>query len=508
MALRHTRRNRLLLYVTILFGLYVGFVSIASRRISSTRPWDEPNEYSPSEVVYEARADNGKHSPDSAMAGRSPGNASTSRSDTFTHGTIAISNSLVNSPGVAQQTERAVAGTSRALATSKEVVGSTRGVLAQSQTSPPSQDATLLETYSVSKLEEYVRNNNEAQTIYNEQRFPISPEDRKAQLVVVIQVHDRYRFLRHTLENLGKARNVESILLVISADYVSSELVSIVQGVLFCQAMLVLSPHTIQLHPSSFPGTDPKDCPARITRDQAVNSGCLNAQHPDMYGHYREAAFSAIKLHWWWKASFVFDKIRALHDHTGWVLMLEEDHLVSPDFVVVIGLLDTLVRKERPYVDVINIGRQKPTGLFPGNGFTEEDWFSVFNNMGFALRKPAWETLRNCSKTFCDYDDYNWDWTFQMTPWLCKQYKWKTLAMVMPRVYHIGTCGIHQKKGQCKPDEESAKVLNIFKTRSTELFPTRLEWSGSTRQRTITPKKPNGGWGDVRDHNLCMSIVS
>ena len=191
MALRHTRRNRLLLYVTILFGLYVGFVSIASRRISSTRPWDEPNEYSPSEVVYEARADNGKHSPDSAMAGRSPGNASTSRSDTFTHGTIAISNSLVNSPGVAQQTERAVAGTSRALATSKEVVGSTRGVLAQSQTSPPSQDATLLETYSVSKLEEYVRNNNEAQTIYNEQRFPISPEDRKAQLVVVIQVRSR-----------------------------------------------------------------------------------------------------------------------------------------------------------------------------------------------------------------------------------------------------------------------------------------------------------------------------
>jgi len=28
---------------------------------------------------------------------------------------------------------------------------------------------------------------------------------------------------------------------------------------------------------------------------------CLNAKMPDKYGHYREAKFSQIKHHWFWK---------------------------------------------------------------------------------------------------------------------------------------------------------------------------------------------------------------
>ena len=30
---------------------------------------------------------------------------------------------------------------------------------------------------------------------------------------------------------------------------------------------------------------------------------CTNAEHPDSYGHYREAKITAIKHHWWWKVS-------------------------------------------------------------------------------------------------------------------------------------------------------------------------------------------------------------
>jgi hypothetical protein len=29
--------------------------------------------------------------------------------------------------------------------------------------------------------------------------------------------------------------------------------------------------------------------------------GCNNAEHPDKYGHYREAKFTMTKHHWWWK---------------------------------------------------------------------------------------------------------------------------------------------------------------------------------------------------------------
>ena len=36
----------------------------------------------------------------------------------------------------------------------------------------------------------------------------------------------------------------------------------------------------------------------------AAEMGCTNAEHPDSYGHYREAIVTAIKHHWWWKVSF------------------------------------------------------------------------------------------------------------------------------------------------------------------------------------------------------------
>ena len=36
---------------------------------------------------------------------------------------------------------------------------------------------------------------------------------------------------------------------------------------------------------------------------RAVELKCLNADMPDKYGHYREAKFSQIKHHWFWKVS-------------------------------------------------------------------------------------------------------------------------------------------------------------------------------------------------------------
>jgi len=37
---------------------------------------------------------------------------------------------------------------------------------------------------------------------------------------------------------------------------------------------------------------------------RAMKLKCLNAETPDKYGHYREAKFSQIKHHWFWKVRF------------------------------------------------------------------------------------------------------------------------------------------------------------------------------------------------------------
>ena len=74
----------------------------------------------------------------------------------------------------------------------------------------------------------------------------------------------------------------------------------------------------MQLYPNEFPGTSPNDCPrdidrvklvlfvcvlsvAMVTLCRAKEQNCANADHPDSYGHYREAPVTAIKHHWWWK---------------------------------------------------------------------------------------------------------------------------------------------------------------------------------------------------------------
>jgi alpha-1,6-mannosyl-glycoprotein beta-1,2-N-acetylglucosaminyltransferase len=50
-------------------------------------------------------------------------------------------------------------------------------------------------------------------------------------------------------------------------------------------------------------------------RDRVLN--CTNAQYPDRFGNYREARLTQIKHHWWWKANYVFDQLRATREHSG-----------------------------------------------------------------------------------------------------------------------------------------------------------------------------------------------
>ena len=40
-----------------------------------------------------------------------------------------------------------------------------------------------------------------------------------------------------------------------------------------------------------------------IDNIRARVKGCLNAEYPDQYGHYREADYTMTKHHWWWKVN-------------------------------------------------------------------------------------------------------------------------------------------------------------------------------------------------------------
>ncbi|XP_037305757.2 alpha-1,6-mannosyl-glycoprotein 2-beta-N-acetylglucosaminyltransferase [Pungitius pungitius] len=347
------------------------------------------------------------------------------------------------------------------------------------------------------------------QTIRNEEKLKAAR--RKDDLVVVVQVHNRPDYLKLLVDSLRKSRGVESILLIFSHDYWSPEINQVVASVDFCQVLQIFFPFSVQLYPHEFPGHDPNDCPRDIPKKDALKLGCINAEYPDSFGHYREAKFSQTKHHWWWKLHFVWDRVRVLEDHRGLVLLLEEDHYVAPDFIHLLRLMSALKGEQFADCDVLSLGSYSHIGYSSkANKVEVKPWKSTEHNMGMALSRETYRKLMACTDTFCTYDDYNWDWSLQHLTVSCLPSYWKVMVSEAPRVFHAGDCGMHHKKTACMPNSQKTKIENVLQSSGNQLFPKnlliakRLPANGAGG---VAPHVKNGGWGDIRDHELCKSYV-
>ncbi|NXE76357.1 MGAT2 acetylglucosaminyltransferase, partial [Cochlearius cochlearius] len=343
------------------------------------------------------------------------------------------------------------------------------------------------------------------QPVRNAGRFPARTA--AADVVLVVQVHDRAEHLRLLLESLRRAAGVENVLLVLSHDLWTEELNRLAARVDFCPVLQVFFPFSIQLYPREFPGHDPRDCPRDVGKAAALRLGCINAEYPDSFGHYREARFSQTKHHWWWKLHFVWERVRALREHTGPVLFLEEDHYLAPDFYHVLKKLWALRERECPECQIISLGTYSPVrGGFAGRADKVEmkTWKSTEHNMGMAFGRDTYQKLIECTDAFCTYDDYNWDWTLQHLGGSCLPKFWKVLVPEIPRIFHTGDCGMHHKKS-CRPSTQSAKIDSLLNSNQQYLFPETMSVRGGYSMAPLSPHVKNGGWGDIRDHELCKS---
>jgi len=344
---------------------------------------------------------------------------------------------------------------------------------------------------------------NQEQHILNSARF----SSRDVQIVIMVQVHSRADALQRLLHSLSNVRGIESALLVISCDMYLEEIMQIIEGVKFCQVLPIFFPFSSQLYPESFPGTDPSDC----SRDTIQRNGCVG--DPDKYGHFREAAFTAIKHHWWWKLNFVFSgKLRGVVPERTRVLLLEEDYLVSPDVLQTLERADAL-RAQAPQVDLISLGTyfrkdaplqsefrswQSTTAYAAVNTFV-----SARSNMGMVVDHAFWSKLHACADTFCTWDDYNWDWTIQALQAACPSMGViHVLQLSSGRVFHAGGCsGVHNSAPACDSGlaiyEQQLEIMKQMEP------PASLTLMPGTRQRAAAAPYINGGWGDGRDRQLC-----
>lgn len=65
-------------------------------------------------------------------------------------------------------------------------------------------------------------------------------------------------------------------------------------------------------------------------------------------------------------------------------------------------------------------------------------WVTSKHNMGMAFNRASWSDIKACAKHFCDYDDYNYDWSLQRLNHQCLKSKLFAIISRGPRVFHIG----------------------------------------------------------------------
>ncbi|KAH8383288.1 hypothetical protein KR009_007721, partial [Drosophila setifemur] len=135
-------------------------------------------------------------------------------------------------------------------------------------------------------------------------------------------------------------------------------------------------------------------------------------------------------------------------------------------------------------------------------------WVSSKHNMGFAFNRTTWNNIRKCARHFCTYDDYNWDWSLQHVSQQCLRRKLHAMIVKGPRVFHIGECGVHHKNKNCESNQVISKVQHVLRIarNSHQLFPRSLTLTVPSLIKKSKLRKGNGGWGDLRDHELCLNM--
>lgn len=367
----------------------------------------------------------------------------------------------------------------------------------------PASATSKFQYDTVFNMKKSVYGSNYRQFIHNADKFSADP-----QLVIVVQVHKRPAYLKLLVDSLEKVLGVHNMLLIFSQDYFSEEIAREIERIDFCRVLQIYFPYSTQLYPAEFPGQDPKDCPRDISKDSAIKMNCNNAEYPDSYGHYRESAFTQAKHHWWWKLHFVWERVRILQGYTGYVLFIEEDNYLLPDFYHVFEGMAALKKKECPDCDMLVLGNHDDATQLEefADKVETSGWLSTRHNIGMAMPREMYYKLMGCNAEFCTYDDYNWDWTLQHLSGSCISKSLKVLAAKTSRVLHTGNCGMHHNQ-DCQPEVARQRIKGLLALSQKFLFPSSLIVNS---QQPVEHKNNmiNGGWGDIRDHALCKTYAN
>lgn len=330
----------------------------------------------------------------------------------------------------------------------------------------------------------------------------LHPKLAENHIKIVLYVHNRPKYLKLVVDSLSKVQGIDETLLIVSHDGYFEEMNKIVEGIRFCQVKQIFSPYSPHLFVDSFPGVSPGDCQ---DKDDPLLTKCKGKA--DQYGNHRSPRIVSLKHHWWWMMNWVWDGMEETKRHTGHILFIEEDHFIFPNAYRNIQILSVLKQHKCVECYATNLA---PSDVNYKGEESEHLIAEKMGNIGYAFNRTVWRKIHSKAREFCDFDDYNWD----ITMWAVVYPSFGTPVYSLrgPRrsAAHFGKCGLHQgtnkgipcfDNGQATPSiAETDKVLNI----NPEWEVYRYEHQGGYQAGF----KGWGGWGDDRDHRLCLDFAS
>lgn len=321
-------------------------------------------------------------------------------------------------------------------------------------------------------------------------------------VVIALYVHNRPQYLKVVVQSLAEVVGIGETLLVVSHDGYFEEMNKIIDGIKFCQVKQIFAPYSPHVFPDSFPGVSSRDC---TDKDDSMERHCEG--EPDQYGNHRSPKIVSLKHHWWWMMNTVWDGLKETREHMGHILFIEEDHFIFPNAYRNLQLLTRLKSKKCPNCYAANLAPSVVTS-------TGEGWDSLIaermGNVGYSFNRTVWRKIHRKAREFCLFDDYNWDITMWATVYPSFGKPVYTLRGPRTSAVHFGKCGLHQGQSEEKACIDNGAV-NIELGDIDRVSNIKPEWGLHVYEHQSGYKagfKGWGGWGDSRDHQLCLTFAS
>lgn len=329
--------------------------------------------------------------------------------------------------------------------------------------------------------------------------YPSLPDDR---VVVVLYVHNRPQYLKVVVESLSRVEGINETLLVVSHDGYFEEMNKIVEGIKFCQVKQIFAPYSPHIFPDSFPGVSKRDCKEK---DDAAKENCVG--NPDQYGNHRSPKIVSLKHHWWWMMNTVWDGLKETKDHSGHILFIEEDHFIFPNAYRNLQRLIELKPEKCASCYAVNLAPcdVKSRGEGMASLVAER-----MGNVGYSFNRTVWKKIHNKAAEFCYFDEYNWDITMWSQVYPSFGSPVYTLRGPRSSAIHFGKCGLHQGQGDNNVCIDKGAV-NIEVENNDRVVNIDPNWNVFFYDHQPGYKagfKGWGGWGDARDHQLCLDFAS